>query len=246
MPIETLRQLEGTGDSRAGLYRLKSDPSNSGPFRSVEHGHNSLAVSPEDSILQWALINYLQGGWFDVAQSPLLVDTGWVAMEVQERINVQTELRAQLATKLNAAFEAEPLEDGMEHSAEAIIDEALLSTVEVSILDWLQSFCLDLAHPNFAASVLRCLGRQSCPGTKSWRTDLVRAALITDDIEIRDAAVQAAEFWGGEAIRNVLEVHSEPVHWLREYIQDVIEDLGDSKCSLLGRSHAPSGSQDLE
>ena len=234
MRIETLRQLEGTGDSRVGLYRLRSDPSNSGAFRSVEHGRNSLAVSPEASILQWALINYLQGGWFDVPKAPLLVDKGWVAMEVEERINFQAELRAQLAAKLNAAFEAEPLEDGMAHSAEAIIEEALLSTAELSIFDWLQSFCLDLAHPNFAASVLRCLGRQSCPGTKSWRTDLVRTALVMDDIEIRDAAVQAAEIWGGEAIRNVLQAHSEPVHWLREYIQNVIEDLGDSKCSSLG------------
>ena len=167
-------------------------------------------------------------------QPPLLVDKGWVAMEVEERINVQTELRAQLAAKLNAAFEAEPLEDGMAHSAEAIIEEALLSTVELSTLDWLQSFCLDLAHPNFAASVLRCLGRQSCPGTKSWRIELVRTALVMDDIEIRDAAVQAAEYWGGEAIRNVLQAHSEPVHWLREYIQAVIGDLGDSKCSSPG------------
>ena len=234
MPIETLRQLEGTGDSRVGLYRLNSNPSNSDPFRSVEHGRDSLAVSLEASSLQWALINHLQGGWFDVPQSPLLVDKRWVAMEVEERITVQTEFGAQLAARLKAAFEDEPLEDGMEHSAETIIEEALLSTEDLGIFGWLRDFCLDVVHPNFAASVLRCLGRQSCPGTKSWRTDVVCAALVMDDIEIRDAAVQAAEFWGGEPIRNVLQAHSEPVHWLREYVQNVIEDLGDSNCSSLG------------
>ena len=234
MPIETLRQLEGTGDSRVGLYQLDSDPSNSDPFRPVEHGSDSLAASLEAASLQWVLVNHLQGGWFEVPRSPLLVDQRWIAKEVEERITVQTELQAQLAVKLNAAFEAEPLEDGMGHSAEAIIEEALLSTVELHIFEWLRAVCLDTAHPNFAASVLRCLGRQPLPGTKSWRTELVRRALGSDDVEIREAAVQAAEVWGGEDIRNVLEAHIEPLHWLREYVRNVIEDLGDSECSWLG------------
>ena len=132
-----------------------------------------------------------------------------------------------LAAKLNAAFEAEPVEDGMDHSAEDIIEETLLSSEEPRIFEWLQGFCLDAAHPNFAASVLRCLARQPYPCTTSWRTDLVCSALDMDDAEIRDAAVQAAESWGGQDIRNVLEAHNEPLQWLRNYVRDVVEDLGE-------------------
>lgn len=98
---------------------------------------------------------------------------------------------------LYASFEAEPLEDGMDHPAENIIGDAILSTNGARVLDWLSRACLDSEHSTFSASILRCLGRQVHPGTESWRTELVREALAVDDAEIRDAALQAAEFGGG-------------------------------------------------
>ncbi len=113
----------------------------------------------------------------------------------------------------------------MDHPAEEFIEQALKSSEDVRVLDWLMEFSLDVAHPNFAASVLSCLGRKVDPGTESWRTNLVSGALDMNDAEIRDAAVQAAEFWGGKGIRNVLEVHQEPLPWLREYAHDVVADL---------------------
>lgn len=133
--------------------------------------------------------------------------------------------RERLLHALRAAFDAEPLEDGMDHPAEEIIGQALKSREDVRVLDWLMEFSLDVAHPNFAASVLRCLGRQVYPGTESWRTNLVSSALDIDYAEIRDAAVQAAELWGGKGIRNVLEAHKEPLPWLRDYVRGVAADL---------------------
>ena len=133
--------------------------------------------------------------------------------------------RERLLHALRAAFDAKPLEDGMDHPAEEIIGQALKSSEDIRVLDWLMEFCQDVAHPNFAASVLRCLGRQVCPGTESWRTNLVSRALDMNDAEIRDAAVQAAEFWGCKGIRNALELHQEPLPWLREYVRGVVEDL---------------------
>ncbi len=135
--------------------------------------------------------------------------------------------RIQLAGKLHAAFEAAPLEDGMNHPTEEILAEALRSAGDRPVFAWLRSFSLDAAQPSFAASVLRCLGRQTSPGTGSWRAELVRGGLAMADVEIRDAAVQAAESWGGPDMRNVLESHSEPELWLRDYIRDVIDDLGE-------------------
>ncbi len=114
----------------------------------------------------------------------------------------------------------------MGHPAEDIIDQVLQSGEGASILKWLREFCLDTTQPNFAASVLRCLGRQIEPGTDDWRTGLVRDGLALSDLEIRDAAVQAAESWGDSGLVDVLESHFEPVIWLKDYIHDVIDDLG--------------------
>ncbi len=135
--------------------------------------------------------------------------------------------QARLANKLHAAFEAEPLEDGMHHKAEDMIGHALQSGEDQHILEWLRAFSLDDTQPVFAASVLRCLGRQEHLGTSSWRSELVRDALALDDVEIRDTAVQAAELWGDREILPVLKSHSEPELWLRDYISDVINDLGE-------------------
>lgn len=135
--------------------------------------------------------------------------------------------RERLANRLWTAFAADPLEDGMSHPAEEIIGEALRSMEDKPILDWFRTFSLDAERPSFAASVLRCLGRQTPPGTDSWRTELVRDGLAVDDVEIRDAAVQAAESWGDRNLADVMKAHSETEPWLREYIEDVISNLGE-------------------
>lgn len=134
--------------------------------------------------------------------------------------------QVRLANKLHIAFETEPLEDGMHHKAEDIVGQALQSGEDQRVLEWLRAFSLDAKQPVFAASILRCLGRQKHLGTSSWRSALVRDALALDDVEIRDAAVQATELWDDQDILPVLKSHSEPKSWLRDYICDVIDDLG--------------------
>ena len=133
--------------------------------------------------------------------------------------------RERLADALRASFEADPVEDGMDHPAEEIIAEALRSSEEGQTLDWLRVFSSDISHPIFASSVLRCLGRHDKVGTGSWRASLVRDGLTADSVEIRDAAVQAAESWDDSDLLDILRSHFEPVSWLRQYIYDVIEDM---------------------
>ena len=146
--------------------------------------------------------------------------------EIQKQL-VEDQERERLANRLWTAFVADPLEDGMSHPAEEIIGEALRSTKDKPVLDWFMAFSLDVVRPSFAASVLRCLGRQTPPGTDLWRTELVRDGLAMDDVEIRDAAVQAAESWGDRSLVDVMRAHREAEPWLREYIEDVISDLGE-------------------
>ena len=130
-----------------------------------------------------------------------------------------------LAARLQASFEVESVEDGMGHPAEEIIGEALRSAEDERILDWFRDFCTDAAQPSFAASALRCLGRHDYVGTTSWRVGLLHDSLAMDSVEIRDAAVQAAESWGDSDFIEVLRSHIEPEPWLRQYILDVVDDL---------------------
>lgn len=130
--------------------------------------------------------------------------------------------------RLHSAFDHEPIEDGETHEAEEDIREALQSAYRTEILEWLRSVVVerDDSHPLFSASILRCLSRESeLAGTVDWRTALVRDALRLSDVQLRDAAVQAAENWGDLAMIEVLQEYSEDVQWLDAYRKDVIADL---------------------
>ena len=115
----------------------------------------------------------------------------------------------------------------MYHPAEEIIADALMGAENFNVLAWLKAFSLDSTRASVAASVLQCLGRQDHPGTERWRVGLVRDGLAAKDVEIRDAAVQAAELWGDRGMLTVLSAHTEPEPWLRDYVRDVPGDLGE-------------------
>ena len=119
--------------------------------------------------------------------------------------------RRRLRDRLITAFEAEPLEDGMDHSAEDVIAAALESEDPDVVLRWIRSICLDSTRPAFAAGVLLCVARLPGVGTAGWREGPVRRGLAADDVEMCDAAMQAAEHWGDLGLRRTLSAHSEPV-----------------------------------
>ena len=127
--------------------------------------------------------------------------------------------------ELFSSFESEPIEDGSDHPSELIVQNALITERGESVLHCLRDFSLNESQPSFSSSVIRCLARFSDLGSNSWRTELISRALRLSDVQIRDAAVQAAEHWGGESIRNVLSQHQEPIPWLRKYADDVVRDL---------------------
>ena len=129
--------------------------------------------------------------------------------------------RRRLQDRLMAAFEAEPLEDGMDHSAEDVITAALESEDPDVVLRWIRSICLDSKRSAFAAGVLLCVARLPGVGTAGWREGLVRCGLAADNV-----AMQAAEHWGDPGLRQTLSAHSEPLGWLDEYRRGVMEDLG--------------------
>ena len=133
--------------------------------------------------------------------------------------------KATLLHHLQADFEHEPVEDGMEHEAEHTLKQALADNPDPGLPEWLHEFCTDASKPAFASSVLRCLSQLEHPNTPEWRAGLVRDALSIDDIEIRDAAIQAVEHWEESTLVDVLKAHQEPEKWLRDYLEGVISDL---------------------
>ena len=135
--------------------------------------------------------------------------------------------RERLETRLRSAFEADVLENGFDHPAESIITDAL-ATRTPGMLEALRRLSLDASDPGFAASTLRCLGRMKNPGTRSWRTLLIQDALRLDEVEIRDAAAQAAESWADRSLVAILAAHQESTPWLRSFICEIMDDLRTS------------------
>ncbi len=199
------------------------------PVPVVNGGRESMAVSLDQARLGKAFVELVLQLVGDLADSALLYKKLGASLlpALVDRACFEDEDREyeRLENRLRMAFDAEPLEDGIDHPAERIVDDALRSTNGQGVLANLKSMSVDVERPDLAASVLRCLGRGR-PGTPAWRVEVVRCALAADDVEMRDAAVQAAESWGDAGMLEVLLSHVEEVPWLRAYIHDVVEDLG--------------------
>lgn len=179
---------------------------------SSAHGRG-LAISNDAAWLQTeleALVTHVLARWRLMgASAPQRLDHDW----------------RRFLDQLHASFDAEPLEDGMDHPAEQVITAALESEDRDTALKWISSACLGSESPAFAAATFLCAARHPGIGTATWRAGLVHRGLASDDIELRDAAIQAAELWGDPGLGEILMAHSEPVSWLDEYRRGVIDDL---------------------
>jgi hypothetical protein len=125
--------------------------------------------------------------------------------------------------QLRGMFIAEPIEDGLTHPAQALIQKALEEN-EPLASQWIVSFARKQG-PSFAAAAVKAVGRLPTPGSEEWRTSLAEEALEHEDSEVRDAAVQALESWGGQRSIDILKKHQETRPWLKDYIDRVIRDL---------------------
>ena len=163
---------------------------------------------------------------FKLSQIDEWVRSGGAAGQVRKHQPVPELSQDRLDTMLSAAFEVEPVEDGIAHPAEHILEDALHTADQRSLLGRVGALCADTTRSSFAASTLRCLGRLHSPGSSVWRAAVIRAALASPAAELRDAAVQAAESWGDPQLVQVLRSHRETEPWLSRYVREVIEDLG--------------------
>ena len=126
------------------------------------------------------------------------------------------------------AFEHQALESGMNHKADDILLEARSSEGDEFVCRGVTDLLTNDAYIEFAPELLECVARIEGLGLdmRTWRVDILERALKNGNAEMRDAAIQAAEFWGPR-MRCVLEDHHETEPWLREYLNRVIQDLSD-------------------
>lgn len=136
-----------------------------------------------------------------------------------------------LLEQVRMALDAEPLEAGMDHRAEEILADALEGSVPSAILDAIRACCVSDEERFGVADLLRCLARLASPGTEEWRTDLIRDALTSDNLEVRDAALEAADVWRDRGLLRVLQSHREPTAFLREEIAAMIRDWNDGSAA---------------
>lgn len=128
--------------------------------------------------------------------------------------------QARSLAALFTAIDEEPVEDGVVHRAEAAVAAYLREFGASGIVEHV----CGASEASRPASLLRLLSRVTRLDAEQRRA-VVRRGLASTNVELRDAAVQAAETWEDAALADLLRRHREPVAWLSEYAQRVAFDL---------------------
>lgn len=153
-----------------------------------------------------------------------VLDKGCVLFSSDKAQTSDEQLR-RLQQQLWTRLDEEPVEDGVTHSAEKIVEEAL--TGSVGCFDEFTRLLEMESSPEFSAALLRLAGRVGQTAGLDWRGELLKDALNSSSATLREAAVEAIEQWEDAEFLPLLRAHTESVSWLKAYIDDVIEDLSE-------------------
>ncbi|MFO8071441.1 MAG: hypothetical protein R6V85_06160 [Polyangia bacterium] len=184
--------------------------------------HLGKSGDPMNSIQR--LLDALVVGWADRDQTSPHRRFVQAALEHRHGPDLgrSPELRARCLSQVRRAMSAEPVEDGMTHPAERVIHQAARMLDDEGVIEIVDG----AVHPAEAADALRLVARCELPRASAARRRLVESALTSEYVERRDAAVQAMETWEDRALLDLLQDHQESVAWLAQYIEQVIQDLG--------------------
>jgi hypothetical protein len=130
----------------------------------------------------------------------------------------------ELEQRILLALEFEPVEDGHTHTIEDYLKEVIHERGQ-EVGSWLIDVISGRRwNRSPAAELLRLVSRQK-PFTEDWRLDVIRIALSSPSVELRDAAVQAAELWQEPRAVELMQQHEECCTWLADYIKRVMQDV---------------------
>jgi hypothetical protein len=133
---------------------------------------------------------------------------------------------ARFTEQVVASLKAAPIEAGMDHACDGRLDAAFRAPDADDAFRALADEVFSQKAGVPASDLLLCLSRHD-RGAVEDRVALVKCALRSQDIALRDAGARAAESWGGRELMQVLAEHIEAEGWLQDYITDVIAELGE-------------------
>jgi hypothetical protein len=127
-----------------------------------------------------------------------------------------------LGDEVRAALELEDVEGGRRHPVEILLHRAFLvsSRRALDVVRDVIARDADSRRP-----LILALGRLPARLVASGCSEIIGQALADEDIGVRDAAVRALELWRTPEGTAMLRSHSEREHWLRSYIDAVLDDI---------------------
>lgn len=138
------------------------------------------------------------------------------------RIN---DLKQRFTSELLQALKQESVEPGVLGRADSIISNCLQIN-ELATTNWLSDlFIHNFDRPTIAADILLLAGRLPYQTANPTLVTLAIGGLNHTNIAVQEAAIRAFENWAAPNSLKILEniqVHSE---WLRDYLEDVKNDL---------------------
>lgn len=116
----------------------------------------------------------------------------------------------------------EPVLDGFDHPGSAILARHIANDPELT-RSLLSEILGNSSRISEAADTIRLLSRLK-PFDARWRQSVVRLALLSPSLAIRDAAMQAVESWAEFELLELLKQHPESDAWLANYARQIIAD----------------------
>ena len=132
-------------------------------------------------------------------------------------------LPSRLLTSILQMVEKHAVESGVSHSAEAAMSELLSSARSHEICRYLSIASLP---SSIKASLLLLIGR-CLAGSMDLltRRRLVGDAFASDNVEVRDAALQMVEMWQDRGLAPLVVQHVDSVTWLNDYARQIAQNL---------------------
>lgn len=112
-------------------------------------------------------------------------------------------------------FELEPFG---EHPAE-LTARHMFSSYEIASKKWVMG--LD-ENTKLMPEIIEILGRFR-PADDAWRAKCIAEWLQKANVQVRDAAIRAAENWGDNKCISILRAHEEKIDWLRAEIESILQ-----------------------
>lgn len=120
-------------------------------------------------------------------------------------------------------YDDNPVEDGISHISEQLILKAFeINNSEV--LSAIRLLVFDENNNSIKCNILKTIGRIDIGGLL-WKKNVIQSALSSNDVNIRDAAIQLVENWQRNELAELLRNHREETIWLRQYADMVVEEI---------------------